>query len=77
MFGHLLEDETESVSQARFTIPIPGLNQPYGSGDILSAMIGGFGIQTAACSPCQARKEKMNQFLAFTPYDANKDGGLG
>ena len=47
------------------TIRVPGLKTETGAGDLIAKVTTALGIKP--CSPCQKRREQLNQKLKFTP----------
>jgi hypothetical protein len=47
------------------TLQVPGLQKEIGAGDIVAKITAGLGIKP--CSPCQKRRERLNQALKLTP----------
>jgi hypothetical protein len=46
-------------------IPVPGLKTEIGAGDIVAKVTTALGIKP--CTPCQKRREQLNQALKLTP----------
>lgn len=63
------------------SVPIPGLEFQSGIGDVVSRVTFAFGV--APCTPCEARKQWLNEHFRLVPYgtgpgvDVDVDGGLG
>lgn len=47
------------------TLQVPGLKTAIGAGDVVAKVTTALGIKP--CSPCQKRREQLNQALKFTP----------
>lgn len=46
-------------------IPIPGMRQGVGFGDLVAKMTNALGIRQ--CAPCKRRQELLNRYLGFGP----------
>ena len=46
-------------------IPVPGLKTEIGAGDVIAKVTTAIGIKP--CTPCQKRREQLNQALKFIP----------
>jgi hypothetical protein len=53
------------VKQNSIEIPVPGLRKEIGAGDVIAKVTAALGIKP--CSPCQKRRERLNQALKLTP----------
>ena len=51
--------------EPKLTLPVPGLKTEIGAGDVIAKVTTALGIKP--CSPCQKRREQLNQALKFTP----------
>ena len=47
------------------TLHVPGLKAEIGAGDLVAKVTAKIGIKP--CSPCQKRREQLNQALRLTP----------
>lgn len=74
----------DALAQSNVHVPLPGLAQPIGAGDVVARVTQALGIPT--CSPCEQRRRWLNEHLQFDPWagrgdDNNSDnantGGLG
>jgi hypothetical protein len=52
-------------NETGLTIRVPGLKTETGAGDIVAKMTARLGIKP--CTPCQKRREQLNQALKLTP----------
>ena len=50
----------------RYRVPVPGLQQPQGSGDLLKSLANLLGFRQP-CSGCEQRQRQMNQTVQFVP----------
>jgi hypothetical protein len=50
----------------RATLPVPFLRRQIGAGDAVRAFTEQLGIEP--CSPCEERRKRFNQALAFRPW---------
>jgi len=53
------------AEEPKLTVPVPGLKAEIGAGDVIAKVTAKLGIKP--CSPCQKRREQLNQALKFTP----------
>jgi hypothetical protein len=47
------------------TLHVPGLQKEIGAGDLVAKVTAALGIKP--CTPCQKRREQLNQALKLTP----------
>ncbi len=47
------------------TLQVPGLKTEIGAGDVIAKVTTALGIKP--CTPCQKRREALNQALKLTP----------
>lgn len=57
-----------TAARQPFQIRLPFLRQQIGAGDVAAGITQAIGIQP--CEPCKQRQERMNQAVAFRPWDA-------
>jgi len=51
--------------EPKLTLRVPGLKEETGAGDLVAKITTKLGIKP--CSPCQKRRERLNQALKLTP----------
>lgn len=51
--------------EPKLTVGVPGLKTEIGAGDVIAKVTAAIGIKP--CTPCQKRREQLNQALRFTP----------
>lgn len=56
---------TSGPGRPLFSVPVPGLTQPVGSGSVVASLLSRVGVQP--CGGCRQRKEKMNRAVGFRP----------
>lgn len=68
------------------SVPVPGLRNLTGIGDVVSSVTSAFGAESASCSPCDERRRWLNEHFRLVPYGTgpgvdvggvDTDGGLG
>lgn len=53
----------------RYRIPVPGVQQPVGSGDLVKRIANFLGLGKKPCGGCEQRQARMNAHLYFGPPD--------
>ena len=58
-------DAQQRQQQPRFSIPVPGLSRPIGSGSVVANVLSRLGVQP--CGGCNQRANAMNGAVGFRP----------
>lgn len=51
----------------RYRIPVPGVQRPVGSGDLVKRITDFLGLGKKPCGGCEERRARMNERVVFGP----------